>query len=207
MILTVFMLYLVVLGCSALLFFILMILLQSLSAQKINAEEPLFSRTEIEFVNSHPEAKPLDTGVKAVVLCSAQKQLAESVRHFSYAGERDCSLFFSMYDAEGDCTWSCIGFGDCMRKCPRDAIMIVNGTAEVTAACNGCGLCLDACPKHLISLVPKTDLECRRCAAPDGTRNGCSECGAVTKIPANTKKGFQFWQKCYKMIHRNTSEQ
>lgn len=43
----------------------------------------------------------------------------------------------------------------CTVKCPKDAIQIVNGQAQIDEGkCVNCGLCLKACPYHAIVYVP-----------------------------------------------------
>lgn len=58
-----------------------------------------------------------------------------------------------MYGGEADCTYGCIGYGDCAKVCPVDAICVENGIAHIDQRkCIGCGLCEKTCPNHLITL-------------------------------------------------------
>jgi len=46
--------------------------------------------------------------------------------------------------------WSdrCVGCGDCVSSCPRDAISLRDGQARTDRdACDGCGACVSACPQ------------------------------------------------------------
>ena len=53
------------------------------------------------------------------------------------------------------CNFGCLGFGECVKACPFDAIHIVNGVAVVDReACKACGKCIAKCPHHLIELAP-----------------------------------------------------
>lgn len=76
-----------------------------------------------------------------------------------YYGIKSCAAAKLTYGGAGKCTFGCIGFGDCMKVCPQDAICLENGIAHVNPMrCIGCGLCAKTCPNHIISLVP--DVQC-----------------------------------------------
>jgi NAD-dependent dihydropyrimidine dehydrogenase PreA subunit len=48
----------------------------------------------------------------------------------------------------------CIQCGDCVDRCPMEAIMELDETTEVTAdKCIGCGLCVSVCPEEAIALT------------------------------------------------------
>ena len=57
----------------------------------------------------------------------------------------------------------CLGCGLCAESCPRQAISLPLGLAEIDQSkCDRCGLCLDVCPQGAIAeLVPvsKHELE------------------------------------------------
>ncbi len=45
----------------------------------------------------------------------------------------------------------CLGCGDCVEVCPREAIRLVGSSAKIDRArCDNCGLCLDVCPSGAI---------------------------------------------------------
>ena len=66
-----------------------------------------------------------------------------------------CSIIKETYKSGSDQKYSCIGFGDCARICPQQAIVIENGMAVITDLCNGCGQCLEICPQKLIKMAEK----------------------------------------------------
>lgn len=48
-----------------------------------------------------------------------------------------------------------LGYGNCVKVCPFDAIHIINGIAKVDQEkCKSCGKCVAECPKHLIEIIP-----------------------------------------------------
>jgi RnfABCDGE-type electron transport complex B subunit len=54
-----------------------------------------------------------------------------------------------------DCSWGCIGFGDCVKICPVGALSLVNGKIYVDInKCTACGQCVKICPRNLFKIVP-----------------------------------------------------
>jgi Fe-S-cluster-containing hydrogenase component 2 len=47
---------------------------------------------------------------------------------------------------------TCVGCEACVSACPVEAIVMVDGKAEVNDACVDCGACVSACPVEAISL-------------------------------------------------------
>lgn len=88
--------------------------------------------------------------VKCAGTCEKAKQ------DYEYYGEADCAMLaFVPNGGPKSCNYGCLGFGNCVKACPFDAIHVVDGIAVVDKeACKACGKCIAACPKHLIELVP-----------------------------------------------------
>lgn len=185
---------------SAILYFVFFVLFPSLSEQKIYAKRPLFSTEDTAKQTPDSNFHHIDTGMKAIVLCSAERHF--DTKRFNYNGPKDCSLFTSLYDNEVDCVYGCVGFGNCVRVCPRTSIEIENGTAVVNSSCNGCGLCVSSCPKHLIKLVSKNTGECSLCVVPEDEKTQCSTIHKKVKLRQKSTKHFQFWEKFYTIMHR-----
>jgi len=126
---------------------------------------------------------------RAVVHCRADH--AARLRRADYRGERTCAAANMISGVQG-CTYGCLGFGDCERACPFDAIHVVDGLAVVDyARCTGCGACERACPRHIISMVPfKADrIAVVACANRDPGKVvrkvctvGCIGCGLCAKL-------------------------
>ena len=83
--------------------------------------------------------------------------VAETTTRFSYGGPRDCAAANGVMGGFKTCRYGCLGFGDCGRACPFDAItMNENGLPVVDQVrCTGCGLCVKACPRGIIILTPE----------------------------------------------------
>ena len=91
----------------------------------------------------------------AYVHCQGTCDRAKS--DYTYTGVEDCRMAaFVPNGGPKACNSGCLGFGNCVKACPFDAIHIVEGVAKVDAeTCKACSKCVAACPKQLISLIPK----------------------------------------------------
>lgn len=175
--------------------------------KKVSSKGKLSDSSEILMGKNVSEEKVLfknaKIGYRAVVLCSPDRKFDK--KRLDYQGQKDCRLFVSMYDGVYDCVWGCIGFGNCKKRCPRNAISIVNSTAVVQKSCIGCGLCVESCPQQLIKLLPFNTSEYATCSYPDGNNPACSQCNKVRKLNSSTEKDFKFWKGLYKLIYGKRS--
>ncbi|MEA1949881.1 MAG: RnfABCDGE type electron transport complex subunit B [Planctomycetota bacterium] len=88
----------------------------------------------------------------AVVHCGAT--VDERLGIAAYDGEKTCAAANLVAGVQG-CAYGCLGYGDCARACPYDAIHVENGLAAVDRdKCLGCNNCVAACPRGVISMVP-----------------------------------------------------
>lgn len=99
----------------------------------------------------------------AFVKCAGTCEKAQN--EYEYYGIKDCGMVNMMQDGgPKGCDYGCLGFGNCVKACPFDAIHIVEGIAVVDKEqCKACGKCIAACPKKLIELLPydqKTFVQC-----------------------------------------------
>ena len=91
----------------------------------------------------------------AVVRCNGTCDYRQ--RTSQYDGYKSCAIEHSLYRGETDCTFGCLGCGDCVTACPFDAIhMDENGLPVVSEEkCVACGACVKACPRNIIELRNK----------------------------------------------------
>ncbi len=106
----------------------------------------------------------------AVVRCNGTCDHRQ--RTSQYDGYKSCAIEHSLYRGESDCTFGCLGCGDCVKACPRNIIELRNKGVKdrrvfvccvnkdkgniarkaCTAACIGCGKCVKECPFEAITL-------------------------------------------------------
>jgi len=92
----------------------------------------------------------------AVVRCGGSCEYRERTNR--YDGVKSCAIVHNLYGGETDCSWGCLGYGDCVNSCTFDAIHINPLTLlpEVDEEkCTACGACVKACPKNIIQLRKK----------------------------------------------------
>lgn len=92
----------------------------------------------------------------AVLKCSGS--CAKRPKTSQYDGASTCAILSSLYGGETDCTFGCLGKGDCVSVCSFGAISINPETGLPVIddeKCTACGACAKACPKMLIELRKK----------------------------------------------------
>lgn len=109
---------------------------------------------------------------------------------YEYTGAKDCRMLsFVPNGGAKSCNSGCLGFGNCVKACPFDAIHVENGVAVVNRRkCKACGKCVAACPKHIISLIPYSAKEAIICSSVDkgpvtikACKAGCIGCGICVR--------------------------
>ncbi len=118
----------------------------------------------------------------AYVACNGNCDATE--RKYDYKGLKSCVVANLLYSGDKSCNYSCLGYGDCVKVCPRNAISIENGVAKVDPQkCIGCGMCVRECPNNVIKLTNDTVNVVVQCSSHDKgaiTRkicsNGCIGC-------------------------------
>lgn len=85
----------------------------------------------------------------AVVACCGAEHDTDEI--FEYMGDLTCSSAVLLYGGNKSCPYSCIGYGDCEKICPQNAIKMKDGLPVIDSLkCNFCKKCIESCPKGLI---------------------------------------------------------
>lgn len=113
---------------------------------------------------------------------------------YAYNGLQSCLAASLLNSGPLECSFGCVGFGDCAIACPFGAITVANGRPIVCEdVCVGCGKCINACPKSLISLMPKnhkTTVNCSNKARGASVVTACDvSCIACHSCERVCKKG------------------
>ena len=124
----------------------------------------------------------------AFVRCGAGT--SEREKKASYRGVEVCRAADLVMGADTACPYGCLGFGDCQRVCPFDAIEMVDGLPRIDVSrCTACGKCVDICPRNIIVLDSFNDLSYRvKCSSLDPGKKArkvcsrsCIACGRCVK--------------------------
>ena len=91
-----------------------------------------------------------------VAFVKCQGDCDKTKMDYEYTGVEDCAMLsFVPNGGPKSCNQGCLGYGNCVKACPFDAIHVENGVAKVDKeACKACGKCVAVCPKGLIELIP-----------------------------------------------------
>ena len=136
----------------------------------------------------------------AVLLCNGTPEYRPHTT--KYDGVPDCRIAHSLYGGETDCSYGCLGYGDCVRACTFDAMFMNNETGLpiiIDDKCVACGACVKACPRNIIELRKKAKKDrklyvaCSNCDKGGPARRackvaciGCGKCFNVCKFDAIT---------------------
>lgn len=99
-----------------------------------------------------------------------------------YDGARECRISHSLFGGETDCSYGCLGFGDCVRACTFGAMYMNEKSGLpviIDEKCVACGACVRACPKKIIELRKKAKKErklfvsCVNCDKGGPARRAC----------------------------------
>jgi electron transport complex protein RnfB len=106
-----------------------------------------------------------------------------------YVGISTCSASH-LVGGNKQCSYGCLGFGDCVWACPFDAIhMNEDGLPVITKEkCTACGKCVDACPRNILDLRPLSQHILVFCRSLDRgpiarkvCKNACIACGICAR--------------------------
>lgn len=124
----------------------------------------------------------------AVVHCSGDCRFTQD--RVEYSGIESCAAAKLIFSSKGECSYGCMGLGDCAKACPNNAVCIESGIARInTKQCVGCGLCVKACPNTVISLMDDVERAVVACNNKDkgaqtrkACKSGCIGCKKCEKV-------------------------
>lgn len=123
---------------------------------------------------------PVTDPTVAVLLCNGTPEARP--RTTVYDGPSDCRITHNLYLGESDCSYGCLGNGDCVRACKFDAMYMDAATGLpviIDEKCVSCGACVKACPRKLIELRKRAKKErklyvaCSNCDKGGPARRAC----------------------------------
>ncbi len=123
---------------------------------------------------------PITDPLVATLLCNGSGEYRP--RTSKYDGVPDCRISHSLYIGETDCSYGCLGNGDCVRACSFDAMFMDSVTGLpviIDDKCVSCGACVKACPRHIIELRKKAKKDrkiyvaCSNCDKGGPARRAC----------------------------------
>ena len=94
-----------------------------------------------------------------------------------------------------DCSWGCLGLGDCAKVCDFDAIAMNDDGLPVVdiEKCTACNDCAEVCPKGLFELMPvsqKLIVQCKSQLEGDLAESKCSvACTACSRCVMDSAPG------------------
>lgn len=123
----------------------------------------------------------------ARLLCRGTKEAANG--RGVYQGISTCAAAH-LVGGNKQCSFGCLGFGDCARACPFDAItMGGDGLPKISEEkCTACGICVEECPRDIIELYPLSQNILVFCRSRDKgassrkfCKNACIACGICVR--------------------------
>ncbi len=147
----------------------------------------------------------------ARLLCAGGK--AEVRELVSYQGtQKSCRAVTVVTGGHKECSWGCLGLGDCADVCTFDAItMNDNGLPVVDIdRCTACGDCVDICPKQLFTIMPisqKLIVQCRSQLEGELAEQICSvACNACERCVVDSSPGLIEMRSHLPFIHYEKNE-
>jgi RnfABCDGE-type electron transport complex B subunit len=155
--------------------------------------------------------KMLGAVVKRVSALKCTADVSKAARsRYVYKGIETCAAASLVQGGPSMCGHSCLGFGDCEKACPFNAIIMKDGRPSIDReACTGCGICVKICPRMSLTLLPADALVhvyCHNPAKGAAKRKlcpsaclGCAVCFKACPFKVITMKdnlAHVDWQAC-----------
>jgi Na+-translocating ferredoxin:NAD+ oxidoreductase RNF subunit RnfB len=136
------------------------------------------------------------TEIKRVarLLCAGGNNEAHNVSNYKGAMS-SCRGEAIVAGGPKECSWGCLGLGDCEEICDFEAIRMNNNGLPVVdpVLCTACGDCVDVCPKNLFELMPVDRhllVQCKSLLEGDLAENKCSvACTGCSRCVADAAPG------------------
>lgn len=147
---------------------------------------------------------------RAIIMCGGTKALA--VNRGDYKGVQTCTAAELVAGGPKACDYGCMGFGDCEKVCPFDAIHILeDGLPHVDELkCTACGLCVEACPRNIIDMISCHNRIVVACSSKDKgavvrkvCKVGCIGCSLCVR---NAPEGYVISDLLAKVKYENGDE-
>ncbi len=132
--------------------------------------------------------------VVARLLCAGGINEAHNLANYK-GGISTCRGETVVVGGSKDCSWGCLGLGDCETACDFEAIsMNANGLPVVDSdKCTACNDCVEECPKGLFVLMPigqKLIVQCKSLLEGDLAESKCSvACTGCSRCVADSAPG------------------
>jgi len=114
---------------------------------------------------------------------------------YNYEGVKTCVANEMVLGGVKSCLYGCLGFGDCVRICPFDAIVMGDDDLPKIDVnkCTACKKCIEICPKKVLVLSPANKFYHIKCNSSDKgavairiCKVSCIGCGkCVNECPEN----------------------
>lgn len=127
--------------------------------------------------------------IKKVARLHCRGTLEAAASRGNYQGITTCAASH-LVGGNKQCSYGCMGFGDCVKVCAFDALYMGDEGLPVVVPenCTACGKCVEACPRDLFELHPLGQNVLVFCKSEDGPKyskkvcqNACIACGICVR--------------------------
>lgn len=108
--------------------------------------------------------------VKQVARVKCQGDNSKTTKLYDLDTEmKTCATATLYFGGDKSCWYGCLGYGDCVKVCPVDAIEInARGIAVINEeTCISCTKCVKECPKNIIEMMPENQKVTVLCNSKD----------------------------------------